>query len=210
MHSRILVVAQPGRLPRLECHGGLAARATLPDTVHLVSAAATPLGGDTLSVRVVVPAGARLRLCSVAATVVLPGAHSAISRSAFAFEVAGVLEVDLEPTVVAADAVHESVVVAAVEAAGELRLRERVQIGRSGEDHGRWSGSLRVDVKGQPLLRHRIELGAGSPADDALGAPRACISELRYPETTFDHPGTVLELAGGGALATWQGGRLPA
>lgn len=210
MDSQILVVAQPGRLPRLECRGGLAARVTLPDTVHLVSAAATPLGGDTVRIRVVVPAGARLRLCSVAATVVLPGAHSVASQSALALEVAGFLDVDLEPTVVAADAVHESAVVAAIEDAGELRLRERVQIGRSGEDGGRWSGSLRVDVKGQPLLRHRIELGAGSPADDVLGAPRACISELRYPETAFDHPGTVLELAGGGALATWQGGRLPA
>ena len=56
MHSEVLIVAAAGRLPRIEYRGGLAARATLPDTVHLVSAAATPLGGDTISVRVVVPA----------------------------------------------------------------------------------------------------------------------------------------------------------
>jgi len=41
-------------------------------------------------------------------------------------------------------------------------------------------------VDGTPLLRHRIELGAGSLADDELEAPRACVSELRYPDTDFD------------------------
>jgi urease accessory protein len=47
-------------------------------------------------------------------------------------------------------------------------------------------------------------------ADDALSAPRACVSELRYPAEDFQpHPGsTVLELAAGGVLSTWQGDRL--
>ena len=61
---------------------------------------------------------------------------------------------------------------------------------------------------GQPLLRHRIELGSGSVADDELGAPMACISELRYPDTEVDTAGTALALAGGGCLSTWQGERL--
>jgi urease accessory protein len=63
-------------------------------------------------------------------------------------------------------------------------------------------------VDGTPLLRHRIELGSGSVADDALGTPLAVISELRYPEAVFDGAGTLLELASGGCLATWQGDRL--
>ena len=211
MHSEVLIVAAAGRLPRIEYRGGLAARATLPDTVHLVSAAATPLGGDIISVRVVVPPGARLRLRSVAATVALPGPAGRDSRADYTFEVAGCLDVDLEPTVVAADATHESAVRAAVDEAGELRLRERVQIGRTGEGQGFWSGVLRVDVKGQPLLRHRLELGAGGPGDDVLAAPRACVSELRYPgdaQSPADAGSTVLELAGGGVLTTWQGERL--
>ena len=37
---------------------------TEPDTVHLVSAAATPLGGDSVSVRIVVEPGALLRVRS--------------------------------------------------------------------------------------------------------------------------------------------------
>lgn len=211
MHSELLVVAQPGRLPRLESRGGLTARTTLPDTVHLVSAAATPLGGDTISVRVVVTAGARLRLRSVAATVALPGVRTRRSHAEFALEVAGVLDVDLEPTVVAGGAIHESAVLAAIEDAGELRMRERVQIGRTGEDGGLWAGSMHIDVKGQPLLRHRVELGAGTPGDDVLAAPRAFVSELRYPGTDSGAPaasGTALELAGGGVLTTWQGRRL--
>ncbi|MDT5074188.1 MAG: urease accessory protein, partial [Mycobacterium sp.] len=54
MISDVLIVASPGRAPRIECAGGVAGRRTDTDTVHLVSAAATPLGGDTIRVRVVV------------------------------------------------------------------------------------------------------------------------------------------------------------
>ena len=67
---------------------------------------------------------------------------------------------------------------------------------------------MHADVDDAPLLRHRIEVGTGSVADDELSAPRACVSELRYPATTFETAGTLLELAAGGCLATWQGDRL--
>jgi urease accessory protein len=210
MHSDVLIVARPDRLPRIECHGGVTARCTLADTVHLISAAATPLGGDTISIRVIVEAGARLALRSAAATLALPGADTRISHARFDLEVTGWLDVDLEPTVVAADAVHLSSVTAAIVEAGTLRLRERVQIGRSDERQGFWSGTLHADAKGRPLLRHRVEIGAGAVADDVLSAPRACVSELRYPAEEFDVPrdATVLELAAGGVLTTWQGDRL--
>jgi urease accessory protein len=210
MHSEVLIVARPDRLPRIECRGGLTARNTLANTVHLVSAAATPLGGDTISIRVIVEAGARLALRSAAATIALPSVDTPISHACFGLEVMGGLDVDLEPTVVAGGATHLSAVTAAIDAAGTLRLRERVQIGRSDERLGFWSGSLHADAKGQPLLRHRVEIGAGAIADDVLSAPRACVSELRYPAEGFDVPRdtTVLELAAGGVLTTWQGDRL--
>lgn len=102
MHSEVAIAASPGRLPRIEARGGLAARCTEPDTVHLVSAAATPLGGDTLTVRVVVEAGARLRIRTAAATMVLPGTATVQSAAHWELEVAGQLDVDPEPTVVAA------------------------------------------------------------------------------------------------------------
>ncbi|MGV0836469.1 urease accessory protein UreD [Mycolicibacterium thermoresistibile] len=208
MRSDVLIVAATDRGPRIECRGGLAARRTGPDTVHLVSAAATPLGGDTVTVRVVVEPGARLRVRSVAATVVLPGAQTAESHSSWDIEAAGAVDIDPQPTVVASRARHVSSTTVRLAATGRLRLRERVQIGRTDERQGFWSGSLRADLDGAPLLRHRVELGAGSVAADALGTPLAAVSELRYPQTTADTDGTVLELAAGGCLATWQGDRL--
>lgn len=208
MRSDVLLVARPGRGPHIECAGGLAARRTEPDAVHLLSAAATPLGGDVISVRIVVEAGARLRVRSVAASVALPGAGSVVSQSFWDLEVSGELDLDPQPTVVAGGARHHTSTRLRVGGTATARVRESVQIGRTGEDQGFWTSALHADVDGTPLLRHRVELGAGSVADDELGTPLACVSELRYPETGFDSPGTVLELAGGGSLSTWQGQRL--
>lgn len=208
MRSDVLLVASPGRGPRIECSGGLAARRTEADTVHLISAAATPLGGDAIAIRIVVQAGARLRVRSAAATVVLPGAATTESHSTWDLEVDGELDLDVEPTVVAGGSRHLTGTRLRLGRAGRVRVRESVQIGRTGESQGYWSGALHADVAGTPLLRHRVELGGGTVADDELGSPRACVSELRYPQTSFESRGTVLELAAGGCLATWQGDRL--
>lgn len=208
MRSDVLIVACAGRPPRLECTGGLAARRTEPDTVHLVSAAATPLGGDRITVRVIVEPGARLRVRSVAATLALPGAATPESVAHWDVDVAGELDLDPAPTVVAGSARHRSTTRLRLSGGGRIRLRERVQIGRTGERGGFWSGALHADVDGAPLLRHRLELGEHTVGDDVLAAPRACVSELSYPEASPAAQGCVLELAAGGWLATWQGDRL--
>ncbi len=208
MLSDVLIVASTGRAPRIECSGGVAARRTEPDTVHLVSAAATPLGGDTIRVRVVVEAGAVLRVRSAAATMAMPGTVTMESRATWNLEVAGHLDLDPQPTIVAGQARHVTSTRLRLSGTGTVRLRERVQIGRSNESQGFWSGSVHADVDGTPLLRHRVELGSDSATHDVLGTPMACVSELRYPETDFDAAGTLLELAAGGCLATWQGERL--
>jgi urease accessory protein len=210
MRSDILIVACPHRLPRIECRGGIQARRTAADTVHMVSAAATPLGGDVILVRVVVEPGARLVLRSAAAMVALPGRTDPESHTCWQLDVAGTLDLDLQPTVVAAAArhlTHTSMLLAATSIVG---LRERVQIGRTGEQQGFWSGALHVDLDGAPLLRHRIELGAGSLADDELQRPLAGVSEFHYPEIHAPTAGVMLALAGGGCLSMWQGERLPA
>ncbi|WP_029114020.1 urease accessory protein UreD [Mycobacterium sp. URHB0044] len=208
MLSDVLIVARPDRIPRIECVGGVAARHTEADTVHLVSAAATPLGGDTIRIRVVVEPGARLKLRSAAATMAMPGTITMESRASWELEVAGLLDLDPQPTIVAGQARHVSTTRLNLSGDGQARLRERIQIGRTDERQGFWSGSMHADVDGAPLLRHRVELGSGSLTDDELGTPLACISELRYPEAAFDTTGTLLELASGGCLATWQGDRL--
>jgi urease accessory protein len=208
MRSDVLIVARRDRRPRIESQGGLAARETEPDTVHLVSAAATPLGGDSVCVRIVVEPGALLRVRTAAATMTLPGPTTLESHAIWTLEVAGELDVDPQPTVVAAASRHFTSTHLAMDGSSRVRLRERVQIGRSGERQGFWSGSLHADVEGSALLRHRIEMGRGSVADDELGAPMACISELHYPESEADTAGVALALAGGGCLSTWQGERL--
>ncbi|MBO0675996.1 urease accessory protein UreD [Mycolicibacterium sp. S2-37] len=208
MRSFVTIIACPGRSPRIEHTGGVAARRTRPDTVHLVSAAATPLGGDLITVRIVVEPGARLTVRSAAATVVLPGSATPESRTHWEIESAGELDVDPQPTVIAGGCRHTATTRVRLTGSGRLRLREQVQIGRSGERDGFWTGALCADVDGSPLLRHRVELGTASVTDDVLGRPMACVSELRYPEPTFDSVGTVLALAAGGSLSTWQGERL--
>jgi urease accessory protein len=208
VRSDVLIVAYRGRLPRIECGGALAARRTEPDAVHLVSAAATPLGGDVIHIRVVVEPGARLRVRTAAATVSLPGATTPESHAFWTIEAAGELDVDPQPTVVAGASRHFTSTRVELTDAARIRLRERVQIGRAQERQGFWSGALHADVDGSPLLRHRIELGNGSVADDALGTPMACISELRYPDSDIETEGIALALAGGGCLSTWQGERL--
>jgi urease accessory protein len=208
MLSDVLIVASRDRGPRIECAGGVAGRRTDADTVHLVSAAATPLGGDTIRVRVIVEPGAVLHLRSAAATMAMPGTVTMESRASWELEVEGLLDLDPQPTIVAGRARHVTSTRLAVGGRGSVRLRERVQIGRTGEREGFWSGSVHADVDGAPLLRHRVELGTGSVTDDELGTPLACISELRYPQRGSDAVGTVLDLAAGGCLATWQGQRL--
>jgi len=208
MRSDVLLVACRDHQPRIECWGGMAARRTEPDTVHLVSAAATPLGGDAIHIRVVVGAGARLRVRTAAATVTLPGSMTSESHAFWTLEVAGDLDVDPQPTVVAATSRHFMSTRLELMGSGQVRLRERIQIGRSDERQGFWSGSVHADVDGSPLLRHRMELGNGSVTDDALGSPMACISELHYPDSGVETKGVALALAGGGCLSTWQGERL--
>jgi urease accessory protein len=208
VRSDVLIVAYRGRQPRIECGGGLAARCTEPDTVHLVSAAATPLGGDAIHIRVAVEEGARLRVRTAAATVTLPGSMTPESHAFWTLEVAGALDIDPQPTIVAATSRHFTSTRVELTGTGLVRLRERIQIGRTNERQGFWSGTLHADVNGSPLLRHRIELGRGSVADDELGTPLACISEFHYPDSVVDTEGVALALAGGGCLSTWQGERL--
>lgn len=206
MCSEVLVVARPGRLPHLDYRGGIAARSTFPDTVHLLSTMATPLGGDTITMRVVVEPGARLVLRSVSATLALPDGDRTTSHSRFELDVEGSLDMDLEPTVVAADSRHLSSVALRLGDAGRIRLRERVRIGRCHESGlGFWSDSLHADRCDEPLLRHHVQMGADSS--------RVYVGELRCPADIVDEPvhdaATVVELPGGGVLATWQGDRLP-
>ncbi|MGW4121613.1 urease accessory protein UreD [Nocardia sp. NPDC004711] len=211
MRTELRITATAGTLPHIHAIGGLAARHTGVDTVHIIGTAATPLGGDVLDIVVSVGAGARLTVRSVAATIALPGRETRKSVAHWRFDVAagGELDVDPEPTVVAGGAEHDTFTTIRLEEGARLRLRERIQIGRTGEDHGFWSGELTADIGATPLLRHRLELGADTITDDALSAPRALESVLTYPDDrpadTTGLDAALLPLAAGGTLFTRTG-----
>ncbi|WP_433655693.1 urease accessory protein UreD [Nocardia sp. CA-128927] len=208
MRTEVRIVASAAALPEIHASGGLSARRTGPHTVHLIGTAATPLGGDELDITIVVGPGARLAVRSVAATIALPSAVTPDSLARWHFQVdsGGDLDFDPEPTIVAGGAHHHTITSVLLAPDARLRLRERVQIGRSGEDNGGWRGDLIADLGEIPLLRHRLELGAGTATDDPLAAPRALESELRYPDDrpveTTGLTETRLPLAAGGTLLT--------
>ncbi|WP_433755064.1 urease accessory protein UreD [Nocardia sp. CA-135398] len=209
MRTEVRIVAAVGTLPEIHASGGLAARRTGPDTVHLIGTAATPLGGDELDIEIVVGAGARLVLRSVAATIALPSTRTPLSLAHWHFDVAGELDFDPEPMIVAGGAHHHAITEVRLTPDARLRLRERIQIGRTGEHSGGWRGELTADIGDLPLLRHRLELGSGGATDDNLAAPRALDSELVYPD---DRPAETdglaaarLPLALGGTLCTRSG-----
>lgn len=211
MRTELRIVARPGTLPEIHARGGLSARRTSPVAVHLIGTAATPLGGDELDIVIVVAPGAELVVRSVAATLALPGPATPLSSGHWQLDVGsgGVLDFDPEPMIVAGAARHHTVTTIRLGSGARLRMRERVQLGRVGEDGGEWQGDLIADVDDIPLLRHRLALGAGTPADDALSAPRALESELVYPDecaaTTTGATESRLPLAAGGSLFTRTG-----
>jgi urease accessory protein len=177
----IVARAGPGGrtvVPVLHATGALAARLTGPGRVHLVGTAAGPLGGDSVSIRIAVEAGARLRVGSAAASVVLPAAVAARSATDVALEVDGALDLALEPTVVTARAVHRARTDVRLGSGGALRLTERVVLGRAGEGPGRWTGTIRVERDGRPLLHTAQELGPGAAGWAAPFTPRAYAAEL--------------------------------
>ncbi|GAA4741467.1 urease accessory protein UreD [Modestobacter marinus] len=171
-------------LPVVRASGQLAVRRTGPASVHLVATAFGPLGGDDAEIRLVVESGARLSVHSVAAAVVLPArGESPPSRQVVRAEVAGVLHLAPEPTVVTARADHRAELHAQLAEGGELTATEQVLLGRTGEEPGRWTGTTRVERDGRPLLQTTVGLGPGAPAWLPPVAPRAYVSTVSIGST---------------------------
>ncbi|SDP05348.1 urease accessory protein [Klenkia soli] len=184
MRTLVEVVARAGPggrtvLPVVRASGQLAVRRTGPTTVHLVATAFGPLGGDDAEIRLVVEAGARLAVRTVAAAVVLPArGESPPSEQRVRAEVAGRLDLRPEPTVVTAGAHHRALLHALLDEDAELTATEQVQLGRTGEQPGRWTGTTRVERSGVPVLHTTVGLGPGAAAWLPPVAPRAYASTV--------------------------------
>lgn len=210
MRTDVHIIARVGRSPRIRASGGLAVRQTGPDAVHLISTAATPLGGDHVDITVEVEEGARLRLSTVAATIALPSRTERTSTMDWTVLVgAGAdLAITPMPTIVAADADLLTSTTVRADPTSTVLIDERVQLGRHDEDGGRWTGRLHVDLADCPALRHRLVLD--SRRTPGAVDQRALVSAFRYPDT---EPAAVsarmvaarLRLECGGSLTTVLG-----
>jgi urease accessory protein len=166
-------------LPVVRASGQLAVRRTGPATVHLVATAFGPLGGDDARISVIVEEGARLSVRSVAAAIALPArGESPPSAQRIIAEVAGTLDLRLEPTVVAAGAHHVAELTAGLATDAVLTATEQVLLGRTGEEPGRWTGTTRIERAGRPLLHTTVGLGPGEAAWLPPVAPRAYASTV--------------------------------
>ncbi|MFD9706301.1 urease accessory protein UreD [Lentzea sp. NPDC059081] len=179
--------------------------------VHLVSSVTAPLGGDSLSLTVEVGPGASLELRGVAATLLLPGSSGEASSSEVRFLVEGSVRYLPEPTVVTSRARHTAVVEAELDGHAELRTREVLVLGRTGESPGTVTTSVRATRCGKPLLHQELAVGdpvfGGSSA--GLAGKRVIGTELVLDAVERPSRGgewwSAVPLAAGGTLATALG-----
>jgi urease accessory protein len=169
--ARVEAVTGPDgatRLPVLSSQAPLVLRRT-PSAVYLVGGAAGPIGGDELSLRIVVGPGAFLRMRTAAASIALPGLDGAESvlRVTVSVAAGGRLEYLPEPVVVSKGARHATLVSVTLAAGASLVLRDELLLGRHGEAGGTARTVLRADYAGRPLLRQSVEVSGSDPV--ALG-----------------------------------------
>ena len=219
MGSLVELVARRGSggqtlLPVVRATGALAVRRTGEHRIHLVATAFGPLGGDAAVIRLHVEEGARLKVCSVAASVCLPSREPASSRTELHADVAhgGRLDLLLEPTVVAASAEHHARTEVSLAGDARFRVTEQVVLGRYGEEPGTWTGTTRVERDGRPILHTTVELGPGSPMWRRPTTARAYATDLvlggEEPSTARTGQQAVLLPLPGGSVTTSWGERL--
>ncbi|MEV1239877.1 urease accessory protein UreD [Nonomuraea sp. NPDC049750] len=146
----------------------LTLRQTGPRTVHLVSTAAGPLGGDRLELDLDIASGTSLEVGSVAGTLVLPGDGESVMVISAHVGAGATLRFAPQPTVLAAGCAHRLVVRLTLAAGARVFWREEIVFGRYGEAPGRCHARFDATYDGRPLLRQ--EYTVGDPATDASPA----------------------------------------
>jgi urease accessory protein len=164
--ARVEVVRRDGRdvLVDVRSEPPLTVRAA-GDRVLVVGSAAAPVGGDELTLDVVVGPGARLSLGTVAATIAWPGVGNAWSAQDVHAVVGtgGHLRWVPEPLVAVAGCRHRTTTTVDLAANATMWMVEEVSLGRRGEPPGDLVVGWRVDRDGRPLVHHAERLGPGAP-----------------------------------------------
>lgn len=181
-------------------------RRTGPGTVHLVGAAAGPLGGDDLTITLDVLAGTGLDVRTVAATLALPSAPARPSRLTVRATVGAgaTLRWLPEPVIAAAGCDHRTTSTVDLDPTATLWWREEVVGGRHGEPAGDLDTATTVRRGGRTLLRHDLAIGPRVPGWDgpAVVGGRVAGTLLVVDPARGDGPTPphVLRLAGGPAV----------
>jgi len=177
-----------------------------PDALYLVGGAGGPLGGDDLSLDIEVGPGARLTMCTAAASIALPGHGPSQVTVRVCVAAGGELRWLPEPVVAARGCDHHLRSTILLKGDARLVWREELVLGRHGEAAGSVLSQASVDHDGAPLLRHQLALGPQHPeaAGPAVtGGARAVGSLLLVgasPDAAVLGPrAAVLPLALGGA-----------
>lgn len=170
--------------------------------VHLVNSAASPLGGDDLTLTVHVGPYACLTLTGIAASVALPGPHGGKSRTAVHIELSEGATINYlpEPTVITRRARHESVLTVALAEGAHIHTRETLVLGRTNEPPGELTTTLHVTRAGCPVLRQHLVL-----TQETLLGKRVLATELSTADTRGPASGewwSRTTLAAGGTLTT--------
>ena len=144
----------------------VAFRAT-PGAVYLVGTAASPVGDDKVIIDMEVEAGAALKVRSAASMIAWASAGSSLEVNVSVGQ-GGYLDWHLQPMIASAGCCFSQLVRVKLADGAALRWTEEIVLGRHGEEPGRLSLRLDVDIDNKPLLRHQLELG---PAYRAGTAP---------------------------------------
>ncbi|MFC4005697.1 urease accessory protein UreD [Nonomuraea purpurea] len=165
---------------RLASAPPLTLRQTGPYTVHLVSTAAGPLGGDRLALDLDVAPHTTLELGSVAATLVLPGRGESELLVTARVGAGATLRFTPEPTVLAAGCAHRLLVRLTLAADADVLWREEIVFGRYGEEPGRCHARFDATREGRAVLRQEFTVG-----EAALDSSPAVYGAARCVGNTF-------------------------
>lgn len=191
------------------------------DDVHIIGAAAAPLDGDHITIDLDVAAGTSLTVRTVAATMAWPsrgGALPSLMELTANVGEGAMLRWLPEPLVPVRRCRHELRTHVQLARTARLVWREEIILGRAHEGPGTLRARTRIERDGQPLLHQELDVDGkrerlhGAPS--ILGNSRATGSVLVAGPGTADHHavvaeddlrGAVLELEGGGRLASASG-----
>ena len=153
------------------------------DRVMVAGSAASPVGGDRLSLDVVVGAGATLDLGTVAATMVWPGAEPGRSEMATSCVVGERAHLDWhpEPTVSVVGSDHLITTHVDLASTATCRLIDELSLGRHGEPSGALEWRMRVERGGRVLVHHAERFGpdvAGHGSVVGVGSARHVCSAV--------------------------------